>query len=190
MAFTIRQRVLALVLALIGGAAWWQQSGQVPEAPVKPVRARLPDYTVEQFTATTMDLNGRPARSLTAREMRHYPDDDSSELDLPVLVLNRPGEPPWDIRSETGWISGDRERLLLHGQVFADREGRGEARPIHLKTSELTVQPRQSYAETAMPVEITSDEDWLRSTGMQVWFGETAMRARFLGRARGRFAVQ
>jgi hypothetical protein len=41
-----------------------------------------------------------------------------------------------------------------------------------------------------MPVEITSDKDWLTSTGMQVWFGETAMRARFLGRARGRFAVQ
>jgi lipopolysaccharide export system protein LptC len=190
MAFTVRQRVLALVLTLVGGVAWWQQSGQAPEAPPMLVRARLPDYTVEQFTATTMDPNGRPARSLTAREMRHYPDDDSSELDLPVLVLNRPDGPPWDIRSESGWISGDREWLLLHGQVFADREGRGEARPIHLRTSELTVRPRQSYAETAMPVEITSDEDWLTSTGMQVWFGETEMRARFLGRARGRFAVQ
>ena len=190
MAFTARQSVLALVLTLVGGAAWWQQSGQAPEAPPTPVRARLPDYTVEQFIATTMGPNGRPARSLTAREMRHYPDDDSSELDLPILVLNRPDGPPWDIRSETGWISGDREQLLLHGQVFADREGRGEARPIHLKTSELTVRPRQNYAETAMPVEITSDEDWLKSTGMQVWFGETEMRARFLGRARGRFAVQ
>ena len=116
MAFTAKQRVLALVLTLVGGAAWWQQSGQTPEALPKPVRARLPDYTVEQFTATTMDPNGRPARSLTAREMRHFPDDDSSELDLPVLILNRPDGPPWDIRSETGWISGDRERLLLHGQ--------------------------------------------------------------------------
>jgi lipopolysaccharide export system protein LptC len=190
MALTARQRTLALVLALVGGAAWWQQSGRAPDVPPAPARARLPDYTVEQFTATTMGLDGMPARSLTARELRHYPDDDSSELDLPVLTLNRPDGPPWAIRSETGWISGDRERLLLHGQVLADREGRGEARPIHLKTSELTVRPRESYAETAMPVAITSEEDWLTSTGMQVWFAETVMRAHFLGRARGRFAVQ
>lgn len=190
MTFTVRQRVLALVLALAGGAAWWQHLGQAPEAPPAPPRARLPDYTVDHFTATTLDATGRPARSLTAQELRHYPDDNSSELDLPVLVLYRPDGPPWNIRSETGWVSGDHERILLHGQVFADREGNGKAKPIHLKTSELLVRPRQEYAETAMPVEITSDEDWLTSTGMQVWFGKTAMRAHFLGRAHGRFDVQ
>jgi lipopolysaccharide export system protein LptC len=190
MALTPRQRVLALVLTLVGGAAWWQQSRQVPETPQAPPGARVPDYTLERFTATTMGPDGRPARSLSAQELRHYPDDESSELDLPVLVLNRPDGLPWAIRSETGWISGDREQVWLHGPVFADREGRGEARPIHLKTSELMVRPRESYAETAMPVEITSDEDWLTSTGMQAWFAETVMRAHFLGRPRGRFAVQ
>jgi lipopolysaccharide export system protein LptC len=190
MAFTARQRVLALVLTLIGGAAWWLQLVQGPKEAPPPDRGRLPDYTVEQFTATTMDLTGRPARNLTAREMRHYPDDDSNELDGPVLVLHRPDGPPWDIRAERGWVSGDGEQVLLHGQVVADRPGSGEARPIRLQTSELRVRPRQEYAETAMPVEITSEGDWLRATGMQVWFAETVMRARFLGRARGRFAVQ
>jgi lipopolysaccharide export system protein LptC len=194
MAFTVRQRVLALLLALIGGAAWWQYSVRAPEALPARTRERLPDYTVEHFNATEMDLTGRPARRLTAEMMRHYPDDDSAELDLPVLILHRPDGRPWDIRSETGWVSGDGELVLLHGQVRADREGGGEgggeARPIHLKTSELLVRPRQEYAETAMPVDVASGEDWLRSTGMQVWFAETALRARFLGRARGRFAVQ
>jgi lipopolysaccharide export system protein LptC len=190
MTFTVRQRVLALVLTLIGGAAWWQQFGQTPEATPTVVRERLPDYRVDGLTATAMDAAGRPARRLTADAMRHYPDDDSSELDRPVLILYRSDGPPWDIRSETGWVSGDGERVLLHGQVVVDREGSGEARPVHLTTSELLVRPRQEYAETSMPVKLTSGEDWLTSTGMQAWYGESAMRARFLGRAHGRFAVQ
>jgi len=190
MAFTARQRVLAVALALVGGAAWWLQSDQTPEPLPAPPGERRPDYTVERFSATAMDPTGQPARSLSAKEMRHFPDDDSSELDLPVLLLYRPDSPPWVIRSETGWVSGDGEQVLLHGEVRADREGSAEARPVHLKTRELLVAPRKEYAETQMPVEITSEEDWLKSTGMQVWFGETALRARFLGRARGRFAVQ
>ena len=58
-----------------------------------------------------MDIAGRPARSLSARELRHYPNDDSSEVDLPVLVIYTADGPPWTIRSETGWVSGDGERL-------------------------------------------------------------------------------
>lgn len=187
---SVRQRVLALILAGIGGAAWWQQSQQGPDAPPAAARPRLPDYTVEGFSGTTMDIAGRPARSLSARELRHYPNDDSTELDLPVLVVYTADGPPWNIRSETGWASGDGERILLRGEVLADREGAGGLRPIHLRTSELLVHPRQNYAETAMPVRIDSNDDWLTSTGMQAWFGETELRATFLGRARGRLAVQ
>jgi lipopolysaccharide export system protein LptC len=190
MAFTGRQRILTLVLALVGGAAWWQQSGQGPEPPRPVQRERQPDYTVERFSALVLDPAGQPARRLSAREMRHCADDDSSELDLPELILYRPDSPPWDIRSETGWVSGDGDRVLLHGQVSADREGRGDVRPIQLRTSEMLILPRLDYAETDMPVAIDSDADWLRSTGMQVWFADKALRARFLGRARGRFDVQ
>ena len=187
---SVRQRVLALILAGIGGAAWWYQAQQGELAPVSAPRPRLPDYRVEGFSATTMDAAGRPARNLSARELRHFADDDSSEIDQPVLVVYTPGAPPWNIQSETGWASGDGERLLLQGEVLADREASAETRPIHLRTSELLVRPRQDYAETAMPVRIDSNDDWLTSTGMQAWFGKTDLRASFLGRARARFAVQ
>jgi lipopolysaccharide export system protein LptC len=188
--FSVRQRLLALILAGIGGVAWWYQAQQGPEAPPLAPRQRLPDYRVEGFSATTMDAAGRPARSLSAPELRHFADDDSSEIDQPVLVVYTADGPPWNIRSETGWASGDGELLRLHGEVMADREGNDKVRPMHLRTSELLVRPRQDYAETAMPVRIDSNDDWLTSTGMQAWFGEDDLRARFLGRARGRFAVQ
>jgi lipopolysaccharide export system protein LptC len=187
---SVRQRVLALILAGIGGAAWWHQAQQGPETAQVPPRQRLPDYTVEGLNATVMDVGGRPARRLSVRELRHFADDDGSELDQPVLVVYTADGPPWNMRSETGWASGDGEQLRLHGEVLADREGNAVARPIHLRTSELLVRPRQDYAETAMPVRIDSNEDWLTSTGMHAWFGKTDLRATFLGRARGRFDVQ
>jgi lipopolysaccharide export system protein LptC len=187
---TVRQRVLALGLLAIGGAAWWQQSRQVPEPTVPIVRERLPDYRVEGLAATTMGTTGHPVRRMNAERMRHYADDNSSEFDRPVLIVYRPQEPPWTIRAETAWASGDGEQVWLHGEVDIDREGDGTARPVHLRTSELLVRPHEEYAKTVMPVAIASVDDWLKAKGMEVWYGEAAMRARFVGRPRARVGVQ
>jgi lipopolysaccharide export system protein LptC len=190
MTLSVRQRVLALGLVIIGAAAWWQQSRQIPEPPVPVARERLPDYRVEGLAATTMDTTGYPVRRMSAEHMRHYADDNSSEFDRPILVAYRPKEPPWTIRSETAWASGDGDLVWLHGEVDIDREGDGTARPVHLKTSELLVRPHEEYAKTDMPVALVSVDDWLNATGMEVWYGKGTMRARFVGRPHARVGVQ
>jgi lipopolysaccharide export system protein LptC len=190
MSLTVRQKALALALVMVGGAAWWQQSSQVSEPPVPIVRERLPDYRVEGLAATTMGTAGYPVRRMSAERMRHYADDDSSEFDRPILVAYRPQEPPWTIRAETAWASGDGQEVWLHGEVDVDREGAGAIRSVHLTTSELLIRPHEEYAKTDMPVAIVSVDDWLNATGMEVWYGETVMRARLVGRPRARLGVQ
>jgi lipopolysaccharide export system protein LptC len=129
-----------------------------------------------------MDETGRRHRKLTTPHLRHYPDDDSSELDRPVLTVFKEGAPPWVIRSETGWISDDGDEIILQGRVFIDREAGEGTRPVHIKTRELRVRPEEEYAQTDELVEITSDADWLTSmNGARVWFGETS-KIDFVGR--------
>jgi lipopolysaccharide export system protein LptC len=184
-----KQTLLLTVVLLVAGAlTWWLKQETEPPASGPAPGPHRADFTVDNFTITTMDLSGAPARRLTAQEMRHYPDDDSTELDLPRLTLFNQQAPPWLIRSERGWVSPDGELVLLLGQVFIDRDGKAEVAPMHLVTRDLRVQRKLEYAETDQPVSATSGSSEVKAVGMQAWLGEP-MRIKLLSKVRGRYEV-
>jgi lipopolysaccharide export system protein LptC len=176
-------------MAAVGALAWWLQQGEEPPAPDNGSQDRRPDYTVDNFTATMMGETGSPRRRLTAIELRHFADDDSNELEKPRLTLFEETAPPWRLRSETGWVSGDGNEIRLHGEVFIDREPGATTRPLHLRTRELYLKRDENYAETDLPVRATSELDWVTSAnGARIWFGKD-LRIKLLGRARGEIAI-
>jgi lipopolysaccharide export system protein LptC len=187
---SLREYILVLVLGGLGLLAWWLGGELKTPAQRTGTQERRPDYTVDELTASMMDESGRLHRRLTASEARHYPDNSGSELDDPRLLLFEESAPPWVIRSARGWISEDGDELLLQGPVFIDRTADAQTRPVHLKTWELYVKPREDYAQTDQPVHLTSGADWLSSAnGARVWFGKT-LRIVLLGRARAQIAVR
>jgi len=105
------------------------------------------------------------------------------------LTLFEEAGPPWLLRSNSAWLSGDNDLMRLHGEVYIDREPGERTRPLHLKTRELTLKRREKYAETDQPVHATSDSDWVTSdNGAQIWFGDD-LRVKLLGRARAEIAL-
>jgi len=185
----LRSRILALILAAVAAFAWWKRPVVEPDdrQSAEP-QQRQPDYTVDRFTATVMDDTGVPERRLTAWELRHYPDDDSTELEQPLLTLFKDAAPPWLVRSNTGWISADGAEVLMRGKVYIDRERSPTIRPVHLSTRELLVRPDEEYAETDRPIIATSQSDWLTSAnGGRIWFGES-LRIELAGSVRAKFA--
>lgn len=180
-----RQRVLALATAAVGVLAWWLHPGEETLDPREGDRERRPDYRVNDFNNTMMNELGAPHRHLIADELRHYPDDDSKELDNPYLTLYVKIGPPWLVRSETAWISGDDNLIRMHGEVHIDREAGVTTQPVHLKTRELLLKQDQNYAQTDQPVWITSEDDWTTADkGAEVWL-EEELRVKLWGRVRG-----
>lgn len=178
---TGRQVLLGLMLAILGAIAWWLLGTKTPDEALPRLMDRHPDYIIDTFVATTMTDAGTPDRRLVATQLRHFADDDSHELDDPNLVLFAEDGPPWRIRAEQGWMSGDKTRITLHTNVTVDRSASGSTRPVHLETEALDLYPKRDYAETQRPVKLASDQDWLTSTGMQAWLADQ-LRARFEGR--------
>lgn len=186
----IEQRNLViggLLLALVGGTLWLAQR-ETRSVPKYVTLEHRPDYYLEGVDTTLMDLQGIPSQRLVTERMTHYMDDDSTELQSPHLTLYDMDRPPWRIHSETGWLSGDGEVLLLQGAVKIDRSAAPGVRPLHLQTRDLRVQPRQNYVETDADVAARSEQDRIDAKGMQIWYRQP-IRIKLLANVRGRYEV-
>lgn len=195
-----RQRLLAVVLLLLGVLAWWvARQGPVPEQRGRVSDARQPDYVVDGLSARIFDQDGRLSRRVDAVQLRHYPQDDSTELDEPRLVLHVAPEagsgdsgsgdflaPPWHLRARHGWVASEGEQVILQGEVWASRAAAGSGERVEFRTSEIALFPSQEYAETDRFVAFETGTDRLTAVnGMRFWYGES-QRARFIGRVRAR----
>ena len=178
------------VLALVAGLSWWLAG----EPPIVERQTNTPadggeiDYYLRDLEFATYSEDGVLARTLIAPEMRHYPADDSTELDRPRMTIHRADAPPWRVRSDSGWVSPDGERVHLRGEVFIERDAGKDVRPMQILTRNLWVEPERDYAETDEPVTVTSLTDRIDSVGMQAWLNEPG-RIKFLSQVRGRHVV-
>lgn len=113
----------ALTLALIAGGSWWlTRTVSVSEIVPDGKTRHDPDYTIEKFTMTTMNEQGRKRYSLAARQLLHYADDGSSDLDHPYLIQYKEGSAaPVHTRADKGWIPKDGSQILMSGNVLAAR---------------------------------------------------------------------
>lgn len=183
-----RTLILGTILLGLAAGSWWLRQETQTVVEHKPRPPHTADYWVEQLNALTTDAQGRPRQRLMADAMRHYPDDDSTELDRPKLQLLEPGRPSWHIRSESGWVSPDAELILLQGEVQIDRAAAKDVLPVHLLTRDLRVQPKEEYAETDQSVRADSGRSWVNAEGMQAWLREP-VRIKLLSQVRAHYEV-
>ncbi len=178
-----------VAIIFLAGGSWWLASDRAPErlAPVSREAPREVDYYLRGVHATTMTRDGQPARTLEARELKHFPDDDTTELTQPKLTVHQGSGPPWVVEAETGWVSSDGSLILLNGETHINRAQGSDNRPLRIDTRDLRIQPRQDYAETDEKVRVRSWKDRIDAVGMQAWFRVPA-RIKFLADVKGYYA--
>ena len=185
-----RQWLLGIGFVLLGLGAWWQLRSLPEDDGVRAPRERRPDYIVQGLSALETDAGGQPSRRLNAERLRHYADEDLSELDEPRLVLYRPDGPPWFAQARLGQIQAGGDQVRLTGAVRFDREADATNRPIHLQTEAMDIWRQTGLAETDLPVRIDSDGDSITANGMKLWYLEDSSRTSFHGRARIRLSPE
>jgi lipopolysaccharide export system protein LptC len=177
---------LALLLIAAAALSWWLvQPDKTPvTASAEQGSPRTIDYYVTGLDVTRMTPDGMPAHRLRAQALRHYTDDDTTELQLPHLTVYQADTPPWEVEAARAWLSADGSLLLLQGEVMIERDADSDDRPIRIITRQLRVQPREDYAETDEKVRVESDSDWLDAIGMQAWMRPPS-RLKFLSQVKG-----
>lgn len=157
--------VLLAILALL--TFWIDYSVQAPEPKIDGSTRHDPDYILNNFITTRTDENGELRYRLTSAEMRHYPDDDTTELEKPQFERYELDKPFTTIEGQKGFVSSNGEKIEFIDDVKVVRqafEGKGE---MVVLTDRLELLPNEEMAITDRPVVITQEpKTVIHATGM------------------------
>lgn len=156
-----------LLILAISSFNWLDQPDSAKTEEELKMANLKADYFLESFETIRYDKQGKPEYRLSGKTLTHYPARQASEILAPVVVLNRPEQPTWTIRSDTGWLEESSEVVELSGDVAVHRDAYDGQSGIVITTSSVKVQPKTHILETDAEIEIKSDAWVLKSTGLK-----------------------
>ncbi len=165
--------LLLVGVAVILAGSLIDQGAERSRQPLPPELASEPELYMRGATITQYDDDGLLRYRLQTRQLFHFPDQDRSLLESPMLHFLHGGETPWDVRAERGRIvyahddTGEREIVHLERHVALQRIRPGSKRFLRLETESLTVHPDSEFAVTDQPVIITTEVGSTRAQGLE-----------------------
>jgi lipopolysaccharide export system protein LptC len=161
---------LSILLVLTLLTFWLRYATELSEPNRDGKHRHDPDYILSDIVLRKLDQDGELKYTLRAVEVRHYPDDDTTDLLRPNLLhQNRQNDkPPVMISADRGHVSNDNERVDLYDNVRIYRQPFGKYEELTATMDELTAFPDEEKAFTKTPVLITQGTSWVKGVGMKV----------------------
>lgn len=157
--------VLLSLLAIL--TFWINHIVQLPTAKLDGSSRHDPDYIVSNFVTTQTDINGDLKYKLAAIEMRHFPDDDTTNLQRPRYTQFAIGKPYTQVEGLRGYVSGDGEEVQIVDNVKVVRQAFADKGEMTIDTDYLSILPDDDIVRTASPVVIKqAPKTVIYATGM------------------------
>ncbi|CEZ19026.1 conserved protein of unknown function [Candidatus Methylopumilus planktonicus] len=145
----------AAILAFI---SYWVQVSVENESEKRGNKlSNSPDYFLTNFKTTQTESNGSIHFILSANEMTHYPQDDTTRLKKPLFIRYKNNVPSSKIEGGIGFVSTDGEEVQIIDNVKVARLETETKPKMELFTDQLTILPNKDQAFTKRPVRITQD---------------------------------
>lgn len=163
-----------LFLGSLAALTYWLDAQVQPPPPrVDGSLRHDPDMVIEHFRAQSFGADGSLHQSLAAAGARHFPDDGSVDFTAPSVRLIEPDRPQVSLDAAEGTLSGDRETIVLRGNVRAVQDAspardktQAPQGPVTLTTDWLRLQPKKGRADTDRPVTIEEPRGIIRTVGL------------------------
>lgn len=162
--------LIACLTTVLGMASFWLWRQLDEEGPQSQLHRHEPDYYLIEMVRRTMNREGGLQSVLSAEQVFHYPDDDTTELAHPHMEIYNGGENPWQVVAERGTVKSDNEVIVLHGRVEIWRIDDRGRREYEILTSELRIFPKVQYAETDNAATIKGPSSVTKTRGFRANF--------------------
>lgn len=178
---------LILVALLATMSFWLDRKVQPPAHRPDGTTRHDPDFIVEEFSAVKMNPDGTRRYALAAKRMVHFPDDNSTQLELPRLVYFDYQRAPVTIRSETAEAVQGGDDVFFHGDVQIIRAAYASNAELGVFTSFLHVIPDKDLAKTDKPVRMVEGNSTASSVGLE--FNNATREIKLLSEVKASYAT-
>ncbi|MEI7432460.1 MAG: LPS export ABC transporter periplasmic protein LptC [Betaproteobacteria bacterium] len=159
---------LSIILTLAVMTFWLRYATELPEIRYDGKHRHDPDYIVTNSNLRKIDDTGKLKYTLKSPEVRHYPDDETTDLIKPDIEFLNPKKSTITMTSDRAHVSKDGEQIDLYGNARIVRAAT-QKDPAMISTSpDLTVFPDEEKAFTKSPVLITQGKSWIKGVGLQI----------------------
>jgi lipopolysaccharide export system protein LptC len=98
--------------------------------------------------------------------MLHYPDDDSTALEMPHLTSLSADHPAIHTTAKRGFVSSKGDEIFLHDKVEVVREASAQREKLTLRTEYLHIIPDKDLANSDRAVTIVDAHNTVHATGL------------------------
>jgi len=173
-----------LLLGALAGFGWWLSHIDQRQGSTKQTKQHYPDDYASGLLTIRYDPQGEPEYRLKSRTMRHFTDDETTELEQPTLWQYSADAPPWRLHAESAILYAKADKVFMPGAVEIERAAAPGRRPYQITTSALWAYPDSGQVTTTEPVRITSQGEWVHGVGLQGWLRQP-IKIKLLSEVRG-----
>jgi len=156
------------LLGLLVFTYWLNQMARMEPGKPDSGKRHDPDAIIENFSAIKLNEQGTPHFIMAAKKMVHYPDDDSTTLEVPHLTSLSAGRPTIHAVAKRGIVSSKGDEVFLHEDVEVLREASASQNELRIHTEYLHLVPDHDWADTDRIVTIIEDHNTVQATGMEM----------------------
>lgn len=160
--------IAVILLSILVVGTWWAAEYTQKSVPIDPP-ARMthePDSWAYNFVMIQTDNSGKANSRLEGINMRHYPDDDSYEVDDAISTGQQPDSPVTIGTSDIAIMDSDGTRIIMRGNARVHRLPDETRAPLEVTSAELVMYPNEDIVETSHPARVVNGNHVLLGTGM------------------------
>lgn len=159
---------VVMLLALVAGT-WWAADYAQRAVPIDPPGriTHEPDSWAHNFVMIRTDATGSAVNRLEGTTMRHYPDDDSYEVDDVTATGQQPDTPLTIGTANMATMDANGTRIVMEGNAHVHRLPDETREALDVRSERLVLYPDEDLVETDLPARVVNGPHVMHGTGMR-----------------------
>lgn len=176
---------LFFVLIALACSGWYFASSEPVIKLDDKTLSKSADIIVLNLIVRRFDTSGKVVNYMQTPKMFHIPDNNTHFLKTPQITITQPGQPAWEISSESAKsIHGGEEITFIHNVVVHQNKSE-HSQESTIKTEALTYFPKEKLATTKLAVSFEQPGSIVHSEGMRAYLDDK--RVQLLSKARATY---
>ncbi len=156
------------LLGILAVTYWLDQKSQPEGESVDNSKLHTPDAIVDNLHAVTLNQQGKPSFIMSAKQLVHYADDDSTTLAEPDISALSPPRPNIYMSAAKGTLSSKGDVIELMENVKIVRAPSKTSDELTVTTDYIKLIPELETAQTHKTVTVIENNNRISAVGMEM----------------------